>query len=352
MKQITKIILCALAGAAILPSCKKNLSLPDPVPADMAVLTVGLAGADATVVTRAGTDPYNYDKTVSAVQFFVFEPSGRCAGKLNSAGSINVLRGYKYTVAALANGPSVTDPTLTSLRSYSIDLKDHPYVMYGEAEADFSTAESQTVGITAASLGSRVRIVEIKNNLPAWASAITVKRVFLCNVVGTAVPSGAKQDIKYNWYGRSNIGTKITPGTDTGAVTTSDPAGSYTCADLGGSMNAGASLSGLPKYLYCFPNSSRKEMSDMHDATTTDQGASTWLSMVGTYGNKTYFWTVNLGKDITGTQGLAANYTYDVSLTVNNLGSTDPGTPTVPGSLTVSCTPKDWSNGGDVSAEI
>ena len=355
MKQITKIIICALAGAAILPSCKKNLSIPGPVPSDMAVLTVGLAGMDATVVTRAGTEPYGNDKTVSSVQFFFFEPGGNCAGKLEEAGSITLLRGYKYTVAALVNGPAITVTavnTLAGLRAYPVDLKDHPFVMYGEVEADLTTKASETVNVTAPSLGSRVRVTQIKNNLPSWAGSITVNKVFLCNVVGTAVPSGEEQDIKYNWYGRSDRAINVTQETGACSVTTSGPAGAYTCFESETAVAAGSSLSGLPKSLYCFPNSSTKEMEDMRGNTSEDQDAATWISIMGKANGKNYFWTLNLGQLISGTAGLAANYTYDVSVTINNFGSTDPGTPAVPGSLTVSCTPKDWSNGGDVSVEI
>jgi len=353
MKQITKIFLCALAGASILPSCKKNLAVrEEPVPGDMAVLTVGLEGAEASVVTRAGTDASGSDKTVSSVQFFFFEPGGNCAGKLEAAGSITLLRGYKYTVAALVNGPAVTVSTFTALKAASIDLKDNPFVMYGELEADLTTEASKTVAVSVSSLGSRVRVVQIKNNLPSWAGSITVSKVFLCNVVGTAVPAGTEQDIKYNWYGRSDRAINVSQDSGNGSVKPSDPAGAYTCFESGAVAAAGASLTGLPKSLYCFPNSSRKEMENMYGNTSIDQDASTWLSVMGTAAGKNYFWTVNLGKLITETTGLAANYTYDVSIIINNFGSTDPGTPMTPGSLTVSCTPRAWTDGGNISAEI
>lgn len=351
MKQITKIFLCALAGASLLPSCKKDLPAPEPVKGDTAVLTVGLEGAEASVLTRAVTDAAGSDKTVASVQFFFFEPGGNCAGKLEAAGSITLLRGYKYTVAALVNGPAVTGTTLEGLRNATVNLKDHPFVMYGETEADLTTQASLTVPVNVKSLGSRVRIVQIKNNLPSWAGSITVSKVFLCNVVGTAVPAGTEQDILYNWYGRSDRYINVNAAGD-GSVKTSDPAGAYTCFESGATAAAGASLSGLPKSLYCFPNSSTKDMADMYGVTEPDQDASTWLSVMGTSNGKNYFWTVNLGKLITGTTGLAANYTYDVTVTINNFGSTDPGTPMTPGSLTVSCTPGSWTNGGDISAEI
>jgi hypothetical protein len=360
MKKIFIPLSCTLTAVLLLSSCDKmhgeKTSSPQLSPEETSTLSISIEGVDAEITTRASTSEIGSDKTAQSTQIFIFEPGGACAKKLSAASNDIVLpRGFKYTVAALINGPELANPSLTALRDKIISLKDHPFVMYKEQQADLTTAAEVSVALKVTSLGARVRVKNVTNNLPSWLGNLTINKMFLCNVVGTAQPKAPTYNITYNWYGRNNINTPISDGSVTGSVSSSAEAAAYTLKEPALALSSGESLSGkgYSCSFYCFPNKNKTAIPDTgYSGTTADQSLATWLTVCGTVGAKTYYWTINLGENISKTTGLAANYTYDVTLTINNLGSLNPTVPVVPGSADISCTISPWTDGGDIITSI
>lgn len=360
MKKILIFLLCTVSAVLLLSSCDKmrgeHNPFPQPEAEETSTLTISIEGIDSEISTRASTAEIASDKTAQTTQIFIFEPNGSCIKKLANSGNDIVLpKGYKYTVAALINGPELTNPSLTALRDKIISLKDHPFVMYKELQADLTTAVEASVALKVTSLGARVRIKDVVNALPSWLGNLTVNKIFLCNVVGTAQPKAPTYNISYNWYGRSNINTPISDGSLNGSVSNTTEAANYTLNEPALALSNGESFSGkgYSCSFYCFPNKNKTTIPDTgYSGTTADQSLATWLTLCGSIGGKTYYWTLNLGENITKTIGLAANYTYDVKLTLNNLGSVNPTVPVVPGSADISCTIAPWTDGGDIITTI
>ena len=214
MKKIFIPLSCTLTAVLLLSSCDKmrgeKTSSPQLSPEETSTLSISIEGVDAEITTRASTSEIGSDKTAQSTQIFIFEPAGACAKKLSAASNDIVLpRGFKYTVAALINGPELANPSLTALRDKIISLKDHPFVMYKEQQADLTTAAEVSVALKVTSLGARVRVKNVTNNLPSWLGNLTINKMFLCNVVGTAQPKAPTYNITYNWYGRNNINTPM-----------------------------------------------------------------------------------------------------------------------------------------------
>lgn len=347
----------ALLSALLLSSCKKMEPSQNQhnLQEQTSTLTISLEGVDANITTRASTLESGTDKTATSTQIFIFEPSGNSIEKLTTGGTINLARGYKYTVAAIINGPTINSPTLASLRTTELDLKTYPFVMYKEAFADLTTSPSAVVNLNVSSLASRVRVTNIQNNLHSWLGPLNLSKIYLCNVVGTARPDGSERPICYNWYGRSALATPVTDSSLTGSVDNSTPAAAYTLKESDISLLNGENFSSKASAfaLYCFPNNNRAEMDpNGYSGNAANQDLSTWLTICGTVKGRIYYWTVNLGHQITGSTGLAANYTYDVSITINNLGSSNPTLPVVPGSADISCNIAPWLDGGHLIADI
>ena len=62
------------------------------------------------------------------------------------------------------------------------------------------------------------------------------------------------------------------------------------------------------------------------------------------------YYPINLAEVFS--QGIKANYSYVLDITLNDLGSTDPATPIVHGAASVAAQVADWDNGGTGSVEI
>lgn len=355
MKKFSIFFSAALSCAILLSSCEKREDTsPNPPPAT-STLCISLEGIDAYVSTRASTAENNSDKSAQSTRIYIFEPGGTCIEQLNAGGSVSLPRGYKYTVAALVNGPLLSKPSLSALRSSSISLKDYPYVMYKETQADLGSAATVSVNLKVASLAARVKVAEITNGLPSWLGNLSLEKIFLCNVVGSAKPDGSVQQISLNWYGRSKLATPVTNDSVTGSVDNTVPAAASTLDETKLTLASGQGISAKDHacWFYCFPNPNKKAIpAGGITGSAEDQTVATWLTICGKVKEKTYYWTINLGEKISVTTGLAANYSYDIRITLNNLGSSNPSVPVVPGSASISISIEPWKNGGDISATI
>ena len=351
MKKFSTFLSCALVCAGVFSSCEKQKALPVSPEPEMAELSIRLEGVDADISTKASTTANGTDKTISSAQIFVYNPAGTLVGKLSSGGRLSVPKGFVYTVQAVANGPVIANPTITSVEATAVNLQDYPFIMYKKTTVSLVNAATAACTLKVESLASRVRVASIKNEIPGWTGSFTLQSVFLCNVVGTAKIGGAPQPISLNWYGRKVLTTPVSAGGG-GAVDETVPAGTYTVKSLGSPLASGASYTSNI-WLYCFPNANKTPIPAAGiTSTAADQTVATWLTIRAIINDKNYFWTVNLGEKITATTGLKANYTYDVSVTLRNIGSENPSIPVVPGSLDISVIAEPWKNGGDITQVI
>lgn len=357
MKKILSLIsVMLLPVAALTVSCKKIAVVPGEGQAEeeSATLTLSLSGVDTDISTRAsGTAEYNGDKTASSLQFLIFDSAGNYVKKATAAGTVKLSKGMSYTVIAVVNGPEVSDLTLAQTRATVASLANNPFVMHGQASANLSSAASADVTVPVSSLASRVHLSSVKNNLPTAFGAITLKRVYLCNVKGQIQLDGTAVNTWYNQYGRKVLATPITANSTTGAVDADNTGSAYTFKSYESTpataIAAGATFS-ANAYYYCFPNSLKTAIPANLASTTTWTDQATWLSVCGEVNGSVYYWTVNLGAALD--NGLERNYSYDVSLTLNNLGSSDPGTQVTEASASLGISIQPWQAGSEITQTL
>ena len=351
MKKILSLISVALLlCAALAVSCKKLANGPESgdggAGEETATLTVSLSGVDTDISTRtSSTAENNGDKTASDVQFLILDSSGNYVKGFDAAGTVKLSKGMIYTVVAVVNGPAVYGAKRSDLQAVQCDLAAYPYVMYGEATANLSSASSATVTVSVTSLAARVHLTSVKNSLPGAFGAITLKRAYLCNAKGYVKLDGSAVSTWYNQYGRKALGTPVTANSLTGAVDSENTASAYTFKSYESSpatIAAGSSLNANVFY-YAFPNPLKTAIPANLATTTTWTDQATWLTVCGEVNGTIYYWTANLGAALA--NGIERNCSYDVALTINNLGSSDPGTPVTEATATLGISIQPWQAG-------
>ncbi len=356
MKRIFSILL--LPALLLGVSCSKEIVKEAPVSSEMGTIYITLEGVEASVDTRAAdTGEQNSDKTAASTQIFIYDSGGNFVKKVTAAGAVSLSKGVSYTAYALLNGPDLTSPSLSTLNATNLDLAttNHYRAMFGSRVYDLTSSSSASGAITCNHLAARVRLVSVKNNLPAALGTITVNAAYLCNVKGKVQVNGTAVNTWYNVYGRN--ATNSTSGTTTDPVSSSSTGATWTFKSFTSSntVATGATNTSTSGFFYCYANSCETAMSDMSAATNASIASTaqaTWLTVKGTVGGNTYYWTFNLGAASPNTTGIQANYCYDVTMQINNLGSSNPGTPVTTGTATISVTAGAWSDGGSISATI
>ena len=352
MKKYLFLLLAVLTGASAFSSCNKMQAVPasGPNPDDLACLTVSIAGTDAEISSKASSvTEHAGDKTASSTQILIFDSAGNFIKSLAAAGSVTLSKGMVYTVAAVINGPSVSG-NLSAVESTVASLAGNPYVMYGKSTANLTSASSASVTVSVISLASRVHLTSVRNNMAPAFGALTLKRVYLCNVVGGCQLDGTTASTWYNQYGRKALATKITPNSLTGAVDPESPAAESTLASFSDQAVSAGSNYAPDSFFYTFPNPVKTAIPKNVASLTTWTDQATWITVCGTVGGTVYYWTANIGAKLTA--GLERNKSYDVSLTINNLGTSDPGTPVEEATATVSVTVTPWAAGSEISETI
>lgn len=352
MKKLTLLLLAAVWGACALSSCNK-IPVNPPAgnqPCGTARLTISLSGIDANIETRGSSTAENAgDKTASSLQIIICDSEGNRIKALEEEGTVTLSKGMVYTVVAIVNGPGVSSGVYEARRTVA-NLATNPFVMYGESTVDLTSSDEETLAVQVKSLASRIYLTGIKNGLPPAFGGFTLKKVYLCNVMGAVKLDGTKVATWYNQYGRKDLATPITPNSVTGAVDETTPAASRTLAtynDQGFSIGANFLAK---KYFYTFPNTCRTPVPDNLASLTTWTDQATWLTICGSVQGKIYYWTANIGAGLAG--GLQRNTSYDVAIVLKNLGSSDPGTPVTEGSADISVNILPWTAGEEITETI
>ena len=330
-----KTIIAMAAACAALAACSKE-------PISSAIVTPSEEGVGQITFTVAGDEPaetravtayttaQTYESQVNKVQVFVFGSDGAINFYQNlgtaTSGSISTTAGTK-TVWAVVNGPDLsTIGTLSALQATAVDLSANSTT----ASTGFVMAGSSTVSVT---------------NGGTASCAITVDRVFLCNVVGNQIlAANAAASTWYNKNGRADESTRNTAHIIDGS-TYKASCETLTYKGVSQSVANGAAHTPSTPYLfYSFPNSSTAAPSGFQSTFAAQRSV---LTVVATISGKTYYYPVVLDNAT-----LERNKSYTVGLTITGLGSEDPNKPVEKGSLSASITVSGWTAGANYDETI
>ena len=333
-----KLIFCivSVAAALALVACNKELT-----PGGDSMLVVDWQSAGAT---KGSKDLEGNEGTINSLVIYVFDHNGMldiaktCStDEINSKrASVDVKTGMK-TVYAVANltgehlAAANACTKLAQLKGVELSLSDNTlsnFVMVGHGTKDHqSTNASTPVQLDLYHPVAKVRLGGVTNNLPAPYGAMTVKQVFLCNIVGNQVIGGFNDpspvSFEKNWLNKSGTdgdGTNKEYTIGRGTHAADVPALTYHA--LSESVSNGGSVA-LNKLMYAMPNSSTAEYNGY---PATFSPTASVLMVVITILGKDYYYPVSLynsdpskGAVI---NGLDPNTDYTINLTVKGLGNT------------------------------
>ena len=356
-----KTIIAMAAACAALAACSKE-------PISSAIVTPSEEGVGQITFTVAGDEPaetravtayttaQTYESQVNKVQVFVFGSDGAINFYQNlgtsTSGSISTTAGTK-TVWAVVNGPDLsTIGTLSALQATAVDLSANSttastgFVMAGSSTVSVTNGGTASCAITVSRLVSRVALSTVVNKLPQSYGALTIDRVFLCNVVGNQNLAGnAAASTWYNKNGRADESTRNTAHIIDGS-TYKASCETLTYKGVSQSVANGAALNKEenPYLFYSFPNISTAAPSVFQSTCAAQRSV---LTVVATISGKTYYYPVVLDNAT-----LERNKSYTVGLTITGLGSEDPNKPVEKGSLSASITVSGWTAGANYDETI
>lgn len=286
-----------------------------------------------------------YEKQVNNVQILVFDSSGalnvyKDAGTASSGITINTTTGAK-TVWAVVNGPSLASVTTQSvMQNTAVDLSKNSitastgFVMSGSASVTVGSTTA-TATISVRRLVSRVALQKVTNSLPASYGDMTINNVFLSNVVGNQNIAGtAAISTWYNKMGRKSGATVSNQIIDGNSYLASCP--TLTFKNIASDVASGESHTpSTPYLLYCYPNSTT---TDVTNWSQTFSARKTRLVVTATIGGKKYYYPIVIDTP-------QRNTAYTVELTITGLGSPDPDTPVVKGTINATVSVQGWVGG-------
>lgn len=250
------------------------------------------------------------------------------------------------------------------------------------------TAGDDPTQASAASLSlkrrvARIRVNSIKNNLPSGID-VELESVYLMNC--------ASRDLLFSDYDYPALKKWAYLGNATGKIWAEDEDGNLSALTLGEcnfndddyfvtvkspiafkniqmTVDKGASYA-QPFNLYCYRSQGTATSLNLSEYSTeypyydglwNGNGTfpATYLVVAVGIGNNfdsedtgryMVYYPINLAEVFS--QGIKANHSYVLDITLNDLGSTDPATPIVHGAASVSAQVADWDNGGTGSVEI
>lgn len=306
-----KLIIPVLALLAV--GCQKEFT-PSPAESEgVSKVSVSFDG----VLSKASTTATDAEKTINALQVFVFDASGNyetsanvtiASDKKSASATATVKNGYK-TFYAVANAPSISTSglTLTSLKSKVLNLSDNLTYFEMSGSAETNVVADCSVSITMKRHVAKVCLTSFKRQFSDSGKAaleLKVLGVWLSNMPGQF---NLKNDLSFgsvtNWYNK--LGKHEDASMD-----------KLLYAAMGGSALANGSSLTSEKTLYGVRNAST--------STTTEGG--TWSPRV----SRMVVYTTLAGLDnyyIVNLPMLQPNKVYSVNMTVTKEGSADPDKP-------------------------
>lgn len=354
MKRITLFATMALVCAM---ACQRVEWSESQVDAGSGSLVISVNSGQP--LTKSNTDPAGQDAALHHVHVFLFKQDGSfyLRDSLGTDVKTRTLDGVKagyYTVVALANAPMLTVASLSELEQAAIQLSDNDptrgFLMYGVCGQTIAVvsgaAEPVTADIEVKRHVARVRLAGVTNNLPSDKGALTVKGVFLENVLSRWTCSGAGKPASYLNYAGRKAGRNLESSANSFIKTASDAdCASLTFQTVNQTVARGTSGETFDLPLYAFPNDCT-EANDHFSGATADS-TRTRLVLLVSYGTpaEEWYYPVTL-------PDLARNTSYDVTFTISGPGSEDPNQRVVNGNLAVEIRIDPWASGGTIAGDF
>ena len=345
MNKITFISLAA-AAMTLAASCDNSAIAPIAGEGSMQI------NFNIPASTRAAAVGHEAD--LKSVQMLIFDSDGSLykyhsfsnAEITAKSATVEKVMTGSYSVYVVANGPMPNGVTsLTALKSTDIPLEQYNnteegFVMEGHNESvTVNSGETASPSITISRYVSRVTLSSVTNGLAAAYGELTVKDVFLCNVVNTQNLGANKSagNTAENWFnkeGRKDESTRNTSHIIDGSTYTASAAG-LTYSKAGSNISNGSTYSAGMRF-YAYPNPSTAKPDGFHASFAAQR---TVLTIAASFKGKTYYYPVVLSNTP------ARNTTYDVKVTITGAGSDDPVKPVDNGSLKAEITVQQWLDG-------
>ena len=343
-------------------------------------LVIELRGAPST---KAGTDAAGNEETLKDTQIFIFNTdSGESLYRKETVTgadktlSVTHMKAGTYTVAALSNYPALNasasgggalnPKTRKELEDVAVNLgmcdPQNCFLLYGVTASPVtvrsdsgteasSSASAAKADVTLRRFASRVRLVEVENELPEAYGALKVDHVFLENGYGSwTIGAAADPTGPVNWGGRKE--GKASSATEGDFIQAQGDAQypAQTFRDCGTSVARGADKAEKFNYLfYTFPNPAQQNQDNFSGPLAGTGAACVRLVVRATFeggnGRSFYYPVTILGA---GDKPLARNTSYDVRMTIRGEGVSDPNEEPKYGNLNVEIAIAPWDDGGEV----
>lgn len=343
-------------------------------------LVIELKGAPAT---KAGTDASGNEETLKDTQIFIFNTdSGESLYRKETVSgadktlSVTHMKAGTYTVAALSNyqalsanaagGGALNPKSRKELEDVAVNLgmcdPQNCFLLYGvtaspvtvnsDSGSDAATSSSAAkADVTLRRYASRVRLVEVENELPEAYGALKVDYVFLENGFGNWTVGAASDPTgPVNWGGRKEGKSSSTSGGDFIQARADAQYAAQTYRDCGTSIARGSDKAEKLGYLfYTFPNPAQKNQDNFSGPLAGTGAACVRLVVHATFeggSGRSYYYPVTiLGA---GDKPLARNTSYDVRMTIRGEGVSDPNEEPKYGNLNVEIAIAPWDDGGEI----
>jgi len=190
-------------------------------------------------------------------------------------------------------------------------------------------------------LVGRVTLARVSNLLPPVYGDLSIKRVFLSNVATSTTLAGIDSEPTWaNQYGRSDVSDAMS--TISSDAPTSTTGYLFDRINTSITVHAGKSYEGNDLNLYAYANDCAA-FTDHSGSTTWEEQATCLVLVCEVYG-KDYYYPINLG-------AIEANKPLSVYLDIKSLGSKNPATPVMLGTLGAKVIIGGWG-AGEVIYEI
>ena len=320
---------------------------------EMGILNISI---DALLQTKAAsTTATTYESKLNKMRVLVYDASNALYKDVTlespfTSKTIDNVKKGTYSVYALANTcaavslvASSTDLAGTAVSLSDCSLSDGTgFVMFSDqTNVNVTPGTTPTpVNLSVKRFPARVKLVSVKNALPAALGDLKVEQVMLINGYSSWTLGGTgSASTAMNAAGRKSGGS----GDIISAAGDAD-FGAYTFKAVPTADQTLASGSSAKQYGYCFYSLPNTVTTDKTGSKVT--GGKARLVVKATYGGKSYYYPVTLN------DGIERNKCYEITLIISGSGSDDPNVPVEKGSIGATITVTDWLSGGEYTETI
>lgn len=344
-----KIVLFSVLAAAVLSAACERVPGGSLVagPSGRLSAEIVVDGAPSTRGADSGIDVLGSEATVNKVDLFIFSASAGKDGLLARHFAGTALTDPQWASVTLPVGSYEVYAVVNGLDDYSGVLKksdllgaDYDIALFNGRSADFLMAgsaaasveisedETTTVSLVVSRLVARVVVRSVTDNLPA-ALPWTLEGMYLQNVPALAGLDGTVRQTKF-YNPDAHVSVNYADHVDVDITNAEAPDVTAAPAPVAA--------------LYTYENTSTGKIGTYKDADVYGsllQPVLTVYGIVGSFGRKYY--NIPLNGSVDG--GLLRNHTYDVRLTINNVGTDTPHEDLIEGTAAITVTAADWEPG-------